>query len=97
MLLVFAAISLMSCNKQEEQVRKVAVNYESGFNTMQKLFINQQQVAADKVHFVESGDVIEARNAMHTGGVVGVSISINGQVVNSFECECEIQLQYVVQ
>jgi hypothetical protein len=47
--------------------------------------------------FVEVGDVINVRNAMHTGGVIGATLSVNGTVVQSQTCECEINYTYVVQ
>ena len=94
--IIAAALMIIGCTKDEKPI-KVAVSYESGFNTMRKLFINQQQVSPNKVHIVEVGDVVNVRNAMHTGGVIGATLSVNGTVVQSQTCECEINYTYVVQ
>jgi len=96
---IVAAVVVMTMAfgcKKDEKPTKTIVSYENGFNTTRRLFINQQQVSATKAHIVHSGDVIEARNAMHTGGIVGATISINGHVVNSMRCECELSITYVV-
>jgi len=89
-------IGLTGCKKDEKPI-KIAVSYESGFNTMRKLFINQHQVSPNKVHIVEVGDVINVRNAMHTGGIIGATLSVNGTIVKSQTCECEINYTYIVQ
>lgn len=95
--LVIAAITLMSCSKKQEQTFEVSAQYENGINTMRRLFINQQQVPANSVNFVQQGAVINIRNANHMGGEVGAAILINGVPVIAQSCECEINLNHMVQ
>ena len=98
---VTVILTLTGCKKEPitPPSKQVEVKgwYVGGWNTQRQIFVNGDQRSSTQPFTAQTGDVINVRNRVNDDGDVEAGILIDGTLVATQVCGCDINYFYTIE